>query len=355
MYDHVMRNEITECQIFLTRRCNTSCGACNLPMSGRGLKELDLDGWKKVFLNLEKLGIKTVKLMGGEPTEIVMKDLIELIRFVKNNTNIKLALLSNSKWDKSQWLERLCSAGLYGYYASVDTVTEGAICQDSLEKSQKGYEMLLRLKENGQIPLLAANVVMSRKNLNEIPALVELLSEQGFYINLCSLQTFTNPATYNGNVVEYNFRKSWNQFMFTKTDMLGLGRIIVKLLGLQRNGAKIAVPKDYLMMMSVYGARGGTWQCQTFSQLRVDSDGAVMLCNEFRFRGEELPNLSKPIADFSEWKKALIGHWYHERRKYNCQCYWSCFLQAENNIHIGSTEFGFVDNPKLHGIGSEKS
>jgi len=41
--------------------------------------------------------------------------------------------------------------------------------------------------------LLAANVDPHRFNLQEIPKLVQKLSAEGFYINLCAIQHTTNP------------------------------------------------------------------------------------------------------------------------------------------------------------------
>ncbi len=356
MFDHRKNAEITESQIFFTRKCNSRCGACNLYKSGSGIRELDLNKWKQVFLNLNTLGIKTVKLMGGEPTESGdINDLINIINFVKNQTDIRIALLSNSKWNKSKFLHKLCRSGLFAYFASVDTIDDDAIDDHSLEKSQKGYSMLLDLKNNGNIPLLAANIVMSRKNLFQLPKLVTLLSNKGFYINLCPIQSYTMPPTYQGKKISYHFRKSENSFSFTKSDLQNIDRIIGELIQLKHSGIKIAVPSEYLLDIPHFGLYGGTWQCKRFSQLRIDADGDVMLCNEFRFQEPYHFNLASIIKDPKIWCRNFIEYWYEERPKYKCQCYWSCFLQAEKNIEIGSTEFGYYDNPKLHDIGISKN
>jgi MoaA/NifB/PqqE/SkfB family radical SAM enzyme len=353
MFDHYKKSNITECQLYYTRKCNSRCGACNLPDSGEHLQDLSLEQWKTIFLNLHRLGIKTVKMLGGEPTETTnLADLLTLIRFIKDETDIKLALLSNSKWDKSRWFDKICDSGLFAYYASVDIVGRNeAICHDTLEKSQKGYKMLLDLKKNGKIPLLAANVVMSTKNLTQLPELITLLSEQDIFINLCPIQCITKIAKYDEKIIGYQFRKANNKFSFTEEHIPILQQVITELVTLQKQGAKIAVPADYILATPHLGLHGGTWQCKRLSQIRVDSDGTVMICNEFRGETSKLPNISTSIEDIDKWTTDFINYWYEERPKFDCQCYWSCFLQAEKNIDIGSAEFGFYDNPQLHGIG----
>ena len=354
MIDYIKNNHITESQMYYTRRCNSRCGACNLPFSGEKLKELNKEQWIIVMKNLQRLDIKTVKLMGGEPTEQKdLTDLLDLISFTKNNTDIRLALLSNSKWDKAKWFDKICTSGLYGYYASVDTINEEALCYDTLEKSQKGYKMLLDLKEYSDIPILAANVVISKKNYKNLPSLIKLLSNKDLYVNICPLQCYINAPSYNQKPVEYHFRKNKNPNMLTKEDLPELEKVLQEIIKLKQHGAKVAVPSQYILDIPKYGLYGGTWQCSMFSQLRVDSDGTIMICNEFRGERKDLPNLSYNIEDIEKWNKDFIDYWYTERPKYNCSCYWSCFLQAENNIKIGSTEFGFYENPLLHEIGTD--
>lgn len=346
MYDHIKKNEITEAQIFLTRRCNTNCGACNLSKSGKHLNELNLSEWKLVFNNLQSLGIKTVKIMGGEPTEISMNWLVQILYYIRDYTSIKVALLSNSKWNKKEWFEVLCNSGLYGYYASVDVVTGESYSDGSLDKSQIGYETLLELKKDGRIPLLAANVIISKNNLDRVVYLVEDLSAKGFYINLCSFQCGDSP-TYNNIPIEYNYRKEGKlgSPVLTTVDQ-GLYIVIKELLKLKKMGGKISIPESYLEKLLFYGLYGGTWQCDTFSQLRIDSDGTATICNEFRGQQTKLPNiLDMENIDCTDyhWERRFIEYWYIERPKYKCQCYWSCFLQAIDNIENNKLEFGFVN------------
>jgi len=81
---------ISHCQIFITRKCNISCRYCKLTKK-KLEKELSINQWKIGFKNLEKIGIKTVKILGGEPT--VVEGLEDLLKFINENTNIKYVIL----------------------------------------------------------------------------------------------------------------------------------------------------------------------------------------------------------------------------------------------------------------------
>lgn len=332
MYDHIKNNYITEAQIFYTRKCSTDCGACNLNKTGKDLKELTVSEWEYVFSCLQESGIRTIKLMGGEPTETNMPKLLESLDYLKNYTDIKVALLSNSKWNKNLWFDKLCASGLYGYYASVDVIKGKSYSEGSLNKSQLGYNTLIELKKDGRIPLLAANVVISKNNLDSVFDLVSNLSKENFYINLCSFQC-GGSATYKDIPVEYNYRKE------------AKNKSPDQLLQAKKEGVNIAIPESYLEKMLIYGLYGGTWKCDTFTQVRIDCDGTVMICNEFRGQQNTLPNILE-MGNFDcsdlEWERKLIKYWYRERSKYKCQCYWSCFLQALENIKTNKLEFGFV-------------
>jgi molybdenum cofactor biosynthesis enzyme MoaA len=327
------------------------CGICNLPESGKHINELSIGKWKKVFHNLYKLGIKTVKIMGGEPTERhLMRELCELFDFIDLTTDMKIALLSNSKWDSCH-IGRLNVSGLYGYFTSVDTIDGDAIDNDTLIKSQRGYKRLIELRDSKfRLSLLAANVVISKKNISKIPQLVQKLSDEGFFVNLCTVQGYEKQAMYTTHKIDYEFRKKVNEYTFcTEMDYFNLWLLSKELLKMQKFGVKIAMAPDYLKNMANYGMFGGCWKCMKFSQLRIDSDGKAMFCNEFR--GTTNLNLAYYPFNASTWCKEFITQWYEERPKYKCKCYWSCFVNAEYNIRIGSREFGYVNNPKLHRIG----
>ncbi len=330
-------NNITEAQVFLTRECNLSCGYCNLV--GRKLEELDFDGWKRAFARMAAIGIKTVKFLGGEPT--VKPWLPELIAYA-GDLNLKTALLSNSSFDDDMF-RRLVDNGLWAYYASVDGLGEiDHYDEQTAGKARGGYAMLKRMQRHG-VPLLAANTVIHRKNYPEVPALVRRLSEEGFYINLCTVQHNDEGGR------EFSKADTGKDVRFFEEDREELERLSSDLLELYRQGALLSVPERYIVDIPKYGI-GCDWQCTDMVQLRIDADGGTMLCNEYRTELAEKYNIADQQPSFGRlaWWDSLRSDWQHIRKDLNCSgCYWSCFIQAEENLLNGRLEFDFMHNNML--------
>ncbi len=317
--------KITEAQIYLTRDCNLKCGYCKLVKSK--IKDIPLLSWKIAYDNMERIGIETVKIMGGEPT--LKKWLPDLLRYSLEK-GIKTAVLSNSTFsDKTA--DTLAESGLWGYFASVDSLEDLKIDISTSRKSRNGYGMLRYLQRKG-VPLLAANVVIHRFNMHEIPDLVNKLSKEGFYVNLCTIQHTTNP---NKEFSDSNMNRDYLIPDNKKDDFILLSE---KLLELKRLGLKISVPDIYLKNMPVYGIKND-WQCTNPLQLRIDSDGGLMLCNEFR---TELADKYNIVSLTPDKYRSFSEEWKAARKSINCDgCYWSSFIQAEDNLKHNRLEFQY--------------
>lgn len=315
---------ITESQIFLTRRCNLNCGYCKLVKNPDG--EFGLEDWKRAYIVMEKIGIKTVKLMGGEPT--VKQWLPDLLKFA-SKTSIKTALLSNSSFDEIM-IYRLVEAGLWGYFASIDCLEQIQVDKDPVKKTGNGYRVLRKLQKLG-VPLLAANVVINKINIKQIPSIVMQLSDEGFYVNLCTIQHTTDSSK------EFSKTSVKEDYIFE--DREPLERLSKQLLMMKEVGYKIAVPNSYLEGMSTYGF-DCNWQCKQPIQLRIDSDGGLMLCNEYRTKLADNYNILNMTDDkYNEF----LSQWHVARKNVNCDgCYWSCFIQAEDNVKNKRLEFEYI-------------
>lgn len=320
-------NGITECQIFLTRRCNLNCAYCNIvkkPVE----RELSIDEWKKAFKNLENMGIKTVKILGGEPT--IIKGFEDLLMFINEETTIKYAVLSNSVFSDEK-LNSLLNAKIQGYFASIDGIEDiKGVDEYGTRKSHAGFNKLKKFKQSG-IRILGANVVITKKNLLEIPEIVRILSDNGIWVNLC-------PIIHGEG--DWEFRtEAPDEFIFTDADAPKINDIMIKLLQMKLEGYRVAVPDSYLINMSKYGIYNN-WKCEELVQLRIDADGAIMFCNEIR--GEVAKNyniLSMDKEKFEQFKK----DWKRERVTMDCSgCYWSCFLVAEDNLKNDRLEFDYA-------------
>ncbi len=316
--------KITEAQIYLTRGCNLRCGYCKLPYGM--LAELELSQWKAVYDNLARIGIKTVKLLGGEPT--IKPWLPELLEYSAQKS-IKTAVLSNSTCSE-ETLNALVDAGLWGYYASVDSLEIGA--GDMLKKSRRGIDTLCRLKKLG-VPLVSANIVISKANIFEIQEIVKTLSGYGIWSNVCVIQHTENE------------KKCFSQptidpaLLFGDGDKGMLETLAQGLVSLKNRGVKISTPESYLRGMTQYGIHCD-WQCREMSQLRIDADGGMMICNEYR---TVLADTFNAVTLTPERVVKFCREWPIHRNTITCDgCYWSCFIQAEDNLRHGRLEFDFI-------------
>jgi len=157
-------------------------------------------------------------------------------------------------------------------------------------------------------------------------------------INICVF----DPEGRGNNVTPFlGFRQKVSEdSRLTEKDIPKLNDVIKKLLKLKQEGAKIAVPESYLLNMVKYGINCD-WQCSRFSQLRIDADGALMLCNDIRGSVSEKYNIRTLNAEKYELFKK---DWQAERNALDCPgCYWSCFYLAEDNFQNNRNEFYYSE------------
>jgi hypothetical protein len=232
--------------------------------------------------------------------------------------------------------ERLLDAGLWGYYASVDSLDDIThVDEYSNFKSSSGYTMLKRFQAF-HTPVLAANVVIHQKNFREVPEVVSRLSDEGFYVNVCTIQHTRDPRR------EFSRTDFDPSTVFSHRDTGLLESLATQLLALKRAGVKLSVPEVYLRGIPQYGIECD-WQCNTLSQLRIDADGGLMLCNEYR---TELASSYRIDEIDEDAYLQFMGDWHEVRRNLDCDgCYWSCFVQAEENLNRSAEEFQFAARP----------
>jgi MoaA/NifB/PqqE/SkfB family radical SAM enzyme len=291
-------------QVLITRKCNLSCFYCKI--SKKELEEINLEKWKEAILVMNKLGIKFLKIMGGEPTQ--REDLEDLIRFVKQNTEIKVGIFTNSKLDYKR-LDSLVEAGMDQYLTSVDTLS---FKSDNTQKSAYGVRALLYLRKIG-FENLRANIVVGRNNIQSVPQTVEYLSSKGIYSTLSPLHVGTEDF--------WEYRCHPNGLELTTQDRVQINNLVKELLPkMKRKHLLIANSEEFIRDWPRY-AIGTSWHCEFPPVLWVDADGKIMCCNDIR---GETSRMS--IFDLKENKHytSLLRLMMSDAKKcpgcfYNCQ------------------------------------
>ena len=175
MFDKQGRN-IDYIRISVTDRCNLRCRYC-MPEEGVmqvGHKEiLGLDEIIRLVKIFGKLGIKKVKLTGGEP--LVRKGLAELVSAIKSTEGIEQVTLTSNGILLRENIGKLVNAGLDGINISLDTLSPDVYREITRREGlDKVIEAIDRCAEFPQLRVKVNVVTLADYNLDEIEALAEL-------------------------------------------------------------------------------------------------------------------------------------------------------------------------------------
>lgn len=154
MNDGCGRN-IDYVRISVTDRCNQRCVYC-MPESGVKMVShwelLNFDEICRLTGIFASLGIKKIKLTGGEP--LLRKEIPQLAAQMKKIPGIEQITLTTNGIRLAEQMKELAEAGIDGINLSLDTmnpeVFEQITRRDSFEKVKKGFQEALKYP---QIPL----------------------------------------------------------------------------------------------------------------------------------------------------------------------------------------------------------
>jgi pyrroloquinoline quinone biosynthesis protein E len=158
----------------LTYRCPLSCAYCSNPVNLRDYHdELTTAQWQRVMAEAQELGVLQLHLSGGEP--VLRRDLVELVSSARERglyTNLITSALGLSR----RRAEELREAGLDHVQISIQA-DEPALSDRiaGTPSFKKKIEAARFVKELGWP--LTVNVVLHRRNIDRIPAVLDLAEE----------------------------------------------------------------------------------------------------------------------------------------------------------------------------------
>ena len=172
-------------QFAVTKRCNLRCRMCNSNESRAEEDELCIDDVERIADVLEGLGVGVLILTGGEP--FVRDDLLEVFRAFANR-GLDVRLQTNGLLATEERLQGLVDAGLREVTLSVDSLDEQK--QDEINgvpgSWRKTIDALARFSRvlPRESNMSGINVVVSRRNIDEVERVVEFVDRIGFYASL---------------------------------------------------------------------------------------------------------------------------------------------------------------------------
>lgn len=181
--------KVTGLRMALTPRCNLRCIYCHHEGEVKPEKEISGEMVVSVAEAAAGLGIRNLKFTGGEP--LLRKDLVDLISQMPQGLDISLTTNGIFLAEQAQ---ALAGAGLDRVNISLDSLrpeTYGAItgCKEGdLEKALAGIDAAREAK----LEPIKLNVVVLKRNENEIPDLIEFSKEKGLILQLIELLDLKN-------------------------------------------------------------------------------------------------------------------------------------------------------------------
>jgi MoaA/NifB/PqqE/SkfB family radical SAM enzyme len=168
----------------VTTKCNLHCSHCSVGKEYfvDGACEMPVSSKLEVIDKLADGGVGAISLLGGEPLTLGDGLLAIIQRAVERG--IKMSLVTNGLLLEGKFMERLVASGLNRIVISIEGATkethEAIRGKGTFEKLMNNLLNLKRcIVETNSSLSIGINTVLSRKNLNEIEKLFDLLDDVG--------------------------------------------------------------------------------------------------------------------------------------------------------------------------------
>ncbi len=176
---------IISLRITLTNRCNVNCVYCHHDGMVSSKKEMTADELYTICKIAKELGVKKIRLSGGEP--LIRKDIVEIVEKIASLGFKDISMTTNGTY-LEEYAQGLKDAGLNRVNVSFDTLNretyEFITKKDYLESAKAG---ILKAVEVGLYPVKINMVVMKDINQNEIKDMFKFCKENNIVLQLIEL------------------------------------------------------------------------------------------------------------------------------------------------------------------------
>ena len=189
MLENVVRDKyerpILSLRITLTNRCNVNCLYCHHDGMVKSKDEMTADELYTICKIAKKIGVKKIRLSGGEP--LLKKDIVEIVEKIASLDFKDISMTTNGIL-LEKYAQDLKDAGLDRVNVSLDTLNretfEFITKKDYLEDAKKG---ILKAVEVGLYPVKINMVIMKDINQNEIEDMFEFCKKNDIVLQLIEL------------------------------------------------------------------------------------------------------------------------------------------------------------------------
>ena len=282
-------------RISVTDRCNLRCVYC-MPETGMHMAAHDelmsFEEIERLCRILAELGIRKVKLTGGEP--LVRKDFVELVRKIKAIDGIDKVTVTTNGVLLENHMDELASAGIDGINISLDSLDpkkfEEITRRDLFSEAYRGIQKALTYPE---IPLKlnCLPLGLERQSLVDI---AELARENRMHVRFIEVMPI-------GQGKKYEF--------LGENEIVGM--LEEKFGKLTPYGGKLGFgPGHYYSVDGFKGKIGFISSishkfCDSCNRIRLTSEGYLKSCLQYE-TGRDLRKLLRLGAKDEEIKEAII-------------------------------------------------
>jgi len=224
-------------QFALAKGCNIKCLMCSVVENRSHEKELTLSDIDILAHNLDKMGVSMLILTGGEP--FLRKDLSDVVRIFKKH-HIESRLQTNGLLVTEENLQAVIDAGVSEVTISLDTLNIEK--QDVINQKEGSYFDILRalalfskmfpIKGN----MTGVNAVVSKSNIHEIPALIDFVTQIGFYVSLIPAHLTDEETKHPDEDTSYLLRKGSEVMEITDAEHNATDQAYEKIIPMKRDG-----------------------------------------------------------------------------------------------------------------------
>jgi cyclic pyranopterin phosphate synthase len=254
---------INSLRISLTQRCNLNCFFCHQEGEHGSGQELSTDEIVKVAEIASQLGIKKIKLTGGEP--LIREDIVKIVELISPLMK-EVSMTTNATLLK----DKACilrEAGLERVNISLHTLDPGTFQKitgrDYKEEVTQGIKSAIKCGLN---PVKLNMVVMKGINSDEIPNMIEYSRETGAVLQLIEFQELENGAIYYDDL--HFDLKNVEKTLEEKSEKIITRELHHRKVYYLKNGAQVEVVRPM----------HNTEFCAYCTRLRLTSDGKLKAC-----------------------------------------------------------------------------
>jgi len=245
--------KISSLRLSVTQRCNLNCEYCHKEGEKTTDSEISIENIKEILETASELGIKKIKITGGEP--LLRDDIVEIIRTIKKHNFDDISLTTNG-FLLDKLAKRLKQAGLNRVNIGCDSVS-------FLAKNKKSIEQGLKAAKEADLnPIKLNMVVLKGINDHEIEDMIEFARENDSILQLIELvkvnNEFYNKHFLSLDSIEKELNERANRVIKRKTQcrmQYDLGNVIVEVVR--------PLHKNF---------------CKNCNKLRITSDGKIKPC-----------------------------------------------------------------------------